>query len=559
MARVRKSSDRTNQACARWNAACYIRLSREDGNDESYSIKNQRQRLMGYLDNPMLAEEVQLIGCYIDDGYTGTDSDREGFQRMLGDIDKGIVNCVIVKDLSRLSRNDWECKKYLQQFFVVKNVRFISLELPQLDSHQNPDEVYELGVSIQSMYNENHCRETSIKVRGTLNMKRKRGEFIGAFAPYGYQKDPADKHCLIVDHEVADIVRDIFDWFVRDGMSKNGIVKRLIGLGIPCPSAYKRSSGMNYQNPSMAIHAPVWSARSISAILTNQMYLGHMVQGKQKVKSYQVHARVSLPEHEWFIVEHTHEPIIEQDIFDQAQELLHRDTRTAPQSRQLYPFSGFLRCADCGRSMGRRTSKNIVYYACRTHSTTGLCSRHSIRHDKLERAVLETIQTQVALIDDMAQLIDDIHRTSVPCTGSKRLTASIKHKKHALERVSSARTGLYLDWKNGDITREEYHNMKQELEEQEQKLKQELAALTEEHQAIGQGGPSSHPYVDAFCKYHNLSSLDRGMVAQLIKTIDIHEGGGITIQFSFADQYRGKMALMEPKHEASTAVDSRAG
>lgn len=127
MARVRKSLDKTKQILALWKAALYIRLSREDGNDESYSVKNQRQRLNEFLENLMLEEEIQLVDIYIDDGYTGTDSDRENFQRMLEDIDKGIVNCVIVKDLSRLSRNDWECKKYLQHLFVVKDVRFISL------------------------------------------------------------------------------------------------------------------------------------------------------------------------------------------------------------------------------------------------------------------------------------------------------------------------------------------------------------------------------------------------------------------------------------------------
>lgn len=304
MARVRKSLDKTKQILALWKAALYIRLSREDGNDESYSVKNQRQRLNEFLENLMLEEEIQLVDIYIDDGYTGTDSDRENFQRMLEDIDKGIVNCVIVKDLSRLSRNDWECKKYLQHLFVVKDVRFISLQLPKLDSYKNPDEVYEMGVSIQSMYNENHCRETSIKVRGTFNMKRKKGEFIGAFAPYGYLKDPDNKHRLIVDNETAPIVQDIFHWFVRDGMSKNGIVKKLI-MGTPCPAAYKRQNGMKYHNPAIVNNETLWSARSITAILTNQMYLGHMVQGKQKVKSYKVHTRINTPESEQFIVEDT--------------------------------------------------------------------------------------------------------------------------------------------------------------------------------------------------------------------------------------------------------------
>ena len=265
---------------------------------------------------------------------------------MIEDIEAEHISIVIVKDLSRLSRNDWECKRYLQHLFVVKDVRFISLELPKMDSYKKPDEVYELGVSIQSMYNENHCRETSVKVRGTFNTKREKGEFIGAFAPYGYLKHPDDKHRFIIDSEAAPVVKDIFHWFVYDGMSKNGIVRKLIGMGIPCPSAYKRQHGMKYQNPKNVSIEPLWSAVTINKILTDQMYLGHMVQGKQKVKSYKVHTRVTVPESEWFVVKDTHESIIDQEIFDKAQELLSRNTRTAPQSGQLYPFSGFLCCAN---------------------------------------------------------------------------------------------------------------------------------------------------------------------------------------------------------------------
>lgn len=545
MARVRKNGAPKDRVL--WKAALYIRLSREDGNDESYSVKNQRQRLMEYLENRMLREEMRLAGVYIDDGCTGTDSDRESFQRMLEEIDQGIVNCVIVKDLSRLSRNDWECKRYLQHLFVVKDVRFISLELPKLDSFENPDEVYEMGVSIQSMYNENHCRETSIKVRGTFNMKRGKGEFIGAFAPYGYRKDPDDRHRLLVDPPAADIVKDIFYWFVWDGMSKIGIAKKLIGMGIPCPAAYKRQNGMKYHNPAIKNKEPLWSARSITAILTNQMYLGHMVQGKQKVKSYKVHTRINIPENEWFIVEGTHEPIIDKEIFDQAQMLMQKDTRTAPGAGRLYTFSGFLRCADCGKAMGRRTSKHLVYYACKTNLTQGRCTRHSIRNDVLERAVLGTIQKQVALIDNMVQLIDDIDNAPVPRDISNRLAASLRLQKQELEKISGIKTGLYLDWKNGDITREEYRRMKKEFEEKEQRLSQNITRLEEENQSMPQD--AADPCFDAFRRDHNLNSLDRGIVAELIKAIHIHEGGDITIEFNFADPYKRIAELVEKSRE----------
>lgn len=532
---ARKKIDNFSSGYSCWRAALYIRLSREDGNDESYSIKNQRQRLTDYINN--LDEQIKLEDCYIDDGYTGTDSDRDAFQRMLADIDRGKINCVIVKDLSRLSRNDWECKKYLQHFFVVKDVRFISLELPKIDSYKNPDEIYEMGVSIQSMYNENHCRETSVKVRGTFNMKRKKGEFIGAFAPYGYKKDSENKHKLVVDEETAPIVKDIFSWFVYGGLSKNAIVRKLISLAVPSPAAYKKEKGMKYHNPSSDKYNPVWSARSITAILTNQMYLGHMVQGKQKVKSYKVHTRINIPQDEWCVVENTHEPIIDEKTFFAAQDLMNRNTRTSPAKANVYLFSGFLRCADCKKAMGRRTAKGNVYYACRTNTVQGECSRHSIRHDKLEKAVLKAIQIQIEFMEDIQNIIIQIEKTEKSLGKEKRLQDAIKNKNLELKKVSKIKSELYMDWKNGDISREEYHEMKKSFEIKVNLIQKDIKDLEKENSKINTE-TQLNSEVESFIKYKNITRLSRGVIATLIKSIYIHEGGKITIEFKVNDIFR---------------------
>ncbi|MDR2939159.1 MAG: recombinase family protein [Clostridiales bacterium] len=532
-----------------WKTAIYIRLSREDGNDESYSVTNQKQRLAAFFDQLLLEETIQLIDFYVDDGCTGTDSNREDFQRMLTDIDNGAINCVIVKDLSRLSRNDWECKRYLQDLFVVKDVRFISLELPKLDSYKNPDSVYELGLSIQSMYNENHCRETSVKVRGTFDTKRKKGEFIGSFAPYGYMKDPADKHHLIVDRNAAPIVRDIFHWFVYSGMSRKGIVKKLNILGVPCPSAYKRSLGINYYNPSFSHGTPLWSARSITSILQNETYLGHTLQGKQKVKSYKVHKRVNIPKSEWVTVENTHKPIIGQETFSKAQELIMRNTRTVHDSVKQHTLSGFLRCADCGKSMGRTTlnrrMRKTVYYICRTYLTQGVCTRHSIRHDMLEAAVLETIRKQIELIGNISEILDEANNAPMPQTGGTRLVTALQLKRQALEKTAVPRSSLYIDWKNGDISREEYLSIKKGLEEKVQQLKLDIETLEGEIKGLRNNSSSNNPYFNSFLKHKNIQSLDRGILAELVKTIYVHEGGGLTIDFNFADQYRRAAELVK--------------
>jgi len=534
MARIRKTQRRADQAPkARWQTALYIRLSREDGKNESYSVTNQKLRLMAYLDVNAQAESMELFDVYIDDGYTGTDSERDDFQRMLKDLDEGKINCIVVKDLSRLSRNDWECKRYLQHLFVVKDVRFVSLELPGLDSFKRPDEIYELGVTMQSTYNENHCRETSIKVRGTFDAKRRAGEFIGAFAPYGYAKDPDDKHRLIIDEPAAQVVRDIFCWFVCDGMSKNGIVKKLSAMAVPCPAAYKQMNGQNYHTPH-AGHAPVWSHSTVTCMLKNQVYLGHMVQGKQKVKSYKVHTLVRLPEEEWFVVRDRHAPIIDQVMFDRAQNLMLRDTRTPPNSGQLHPLSGFLRCADCGKAMGRRSAKGIVYYACKSYTANGLCTRHSVRHDQLERIILAVIAQQVDLVENLDEVIDAVNAAPVQRRAFGRLESACKRKRAELAKTQVLYEGLYVDWKDGDISREAYHSMKRKFEEKQAQLTQEIAGLEKEMNTVAQSESLLPPNVEALCKRRTITELSRGIVVDLIDVIHVHEGGDVDVAFNFA-------------------------
>ncbi len=188
-------------------------------------------------------------------------------------------------------------------------------------------------------------------------MKRRNGEFIGSYAPYGYIKDPQDKHALLVDPEAAEVVKSIFSMFLS-GKNKRGITLHLNDHGVPCPTAYKQSQGLKYNAPNSQGN-PMWSTITIDNILKNRVYVGDMVQGRQRVKSYKIHIQERVPEEEWFIVENTHEAIIDRETFDKVQGMLKRDTRTAPKQKQLYLFSGFLKYADCGRAMSRIASKGI--------------------------------------------------------------------------------------------------------------------------------------------------------------------------------------------------------
>lgn len=549
MARIRKSdTSRTQTRHIIWKVGKYIRLSREDGNVISESVVNQDKILNDEI--PSFFEDglYEVVDTYIDDGTSGTtDTERQDFQRMVQDMKSGRINCIIVKNLSRAFRNSANQGHFLEEFIPLYNTRFISLYQPRIDTFLDPEVVHSLEVSITGFMNEQYAYKTSADVRRTFKHKRENGEFIGAFAPYGYAKDPSDKNALIIDEDAAQVVRDMFAWFVTDGMSKAGIAKRLNELGIPNPTAYKRSKGFHYENPHAKANDSLWNPTTISRMLQDPLYIGVMRQGRQKVISYKVHRRAAVPENEWFIVENAIPPIISREVFQAAQDLHKRDTRTAPGQREVYLFSGFIRCADCKKGMTRHAAKGLVYYTCRTYreKSKERCTKHSIRLDVLEKAVLVAIQKQIELVGSLADMIDEINNAPVVHTESNRLNALLRQREKELEKVTGLLDGLYLDWKSGDITRDQYRRMKVKFEEQAEQLQDTIKHIKSECDTIAQGITTEDPYLTTFLKYGNIQTLSRGLLVDLVNVIYVHEGGEIEIEFNFADQYRRIVEFIE--------------
>lgn len=527
-----------------WRIAIYIRLSKEDARclDESESVTNQRAIIEEHIANFQDGDEYIIVDEYVDDGISGTtDDEREDFQRMLSDIMRGRINCVIVKDLARSFRNYSDQGYYLDDWFPRYNVRFISLFHQPLDSYKEPQNMRSIAVPIQGVLNENHCAETSDKVREVFDMKRRNGEHIGSFAAYGYLKDPDDKNALIVDEEAAAVVRDIFNMFL-DGMSKNAIVHHLNEHGVLCPSAYKRERlGLKYQNPSLdPSKRPLWCAMSVTTILKNRMYCGDMVQGRYRMKSYKVHVQELVPQDEWYIVENTHEAIIDRDTFDKAQRLLLRDTRTGPQQKKLYLFSGFLKCADCGKAMTRSKVGNIVYYYCRTYKdqSKNACTKHTIKHNRLEAAVLYAIQQQVYLAVDYSKTIEQINKAPLVKSQSKKLLDAIEQKERDLSKITRYKQAIYQDWKDGEITHSDYRHMKEDYEEQADALNKVIERLREEQAELENGIDTENPFLATFRQYQNIDKLTRDVLIELVDHIKVYEGGSISIVFRFADELR---------------------
>jgi len=536
-----------------WRIAVYIRLSREDGNDESESVVNQKKILTEYLEKHF-EDQYVVVDYYMDDGLTGTDDTRKEFMRLIHDIDLSEVNCMVVKTLARAFRNYSDQGYYLEYFFPQKNVRFISVGDPVIDTYKNPDIITGLEVPITGLMNDRYSARTSSDIRRTFNMKRRNGEFIGAFPPYGYLKDPENKNRLILDPEIASLKREMRGWIVQDGMSLGGVARKLNELGVPNPTAYKHKLGWQYCNPLVKENDGLWVGTSVKHVLLNQVNLGHMVQGKQRVVSYKVHDKIRVPEEDWFIVHNTHEPTFTQEEYDALENVLARDTRTPNGSKTVHLFSGFLRCSDCNKALQRRTSKGHTYYACRTHTEKSKerCTKHSIRLDILEEAVLQSVRMQIALIENLAEVIEEINQRVDINTQSSRIESLLKARHQELAKMKNAADSLYVDWKAGELTAEDYRRMKQKFDDKVNQIAEVIANLEEEQRVAQQGVTAESDLFLAFAKHGNIAKLDRGVLIALVDTIYVHEDKGITIKYRYADQYERTLEYIEANMDSET-------
>ena len=541
------------ESSVQWKAAEYLRISREDGDkEESDSIGTQKDITHEYIEQN---DDIVFVDEYIDDGWTGTNFTRPDFERMMSDIKCGAVNCIIVKDLSRLGRNYILVGQYLEMIFPLLNIRFISV-VDHIDSVKDPASINNALVSFKNVMNDEYCRDISNKVRASLDRKRSKGEFIGSFASYGYLKDPEDHHHLVIDPIAAEVVRNIYEWFLG-GMSIIGIAKKLNQLGVPNPTMYKKQLGFNYRHPSGELCDGLWPDSSVKRILKNRIYTGDMVQNKTKIKSYKVQVCTNVPEEKWVVVPDTHEAIIPREQFETVQQLLRRDTRTAPGVSHVSIFGGYIRCADCRRAMGKKTAtqpyKKYYYYVCQTFrkGDRAACTKHTIREEKLYQAVLTTIQAQIQLAVSIDDVLQDLKKKDIKAHRSSRLDSMLEMKKQEHAKVSQFKIDLYPDWKSGIISKSEYLSLKEKFDKQLEQIERAVANIKEEIRQYKETTSVENQFIKHFLKYRNITELSREVIVELIEMIYVHEGGTITIDFKYQDEYQRLLDLLE-EHVAST-------
>jgi len=526
----------------------YLRLSREDTDmnigdrggftkSESDSIVNQRELIRTFIrEQP----DIELYDIYVDDGFSGSNFDRPEFKRMIRDIEAGRVNCVVVKDLSRFGRDYIEAGRYIQKVFPALSVRFIALT-DHFDSKTADMGERSIVLPVKNFINDSYCRDISTKVKSQLEVKRKNGECTAPFAVYGYLKSPKDRNKLIVDDYAAEIVKKIFCWKI-EGLSAAAIAGRLNSLHVLPPKEYKQSKGLNYNGGFSGGAAYGWSGVAVKRILTNETYLGHLLQGKTEKVNYKVKKSVEKPRAEWIRVENTHEPIVSDSDFRTVQRLLETDGRICPESKTANPFTGLLFCGDCGEQMIRRTvrhgSSKKIYYICSTKNRGNGCSRHSVEEGALWELAATAVRKYANQFFSQEKLFKriDTYKTNLKAVkGVRNEAARLKEEQRKYENLCSR---LYDDLKQEVITKEESERFQHVFSKKAENLKQ---AVTEQEKLIGKmflAGKDSTEKTEAFKRSMELEEIDRYTLADMVKRIRVFEGKRIEVEFNFRDRYR---------------------
>lgn len=521
--------------------ALYIRLSVEDNKKRGCSVENQKLVLNDYLaDKP----DFVVYDTYIDNGLTGTNFHRPGFQQMLSDIEVGHINCVIVKDLSRLGRNSIDTGYYIEQYFYAHNVRFIAVT-DQFDTADPGNLHGGIMLPLKNMINEAYSLDIGRKIKAQARQAMKDGDYIGARAPYGYRKDPDNCHKLLIDENTAPVVKQIFEW-AYERVALNRIVRNLNEMGIAAPSHYKKSTG-EITSPGL-IGSGKWQTRTVMKILESEVYTGDLVQGKTKMVD---HRQVKADDDNLIIARHTHEPIISHELFIAVQEYRKQvcEESRAVHKRAYTPniFKSKVFCADCGRSLHRQRAErkkgsDIYWFHCLTNSRVAkdTCKGVMMQETELIATVTTILEKELSVALGMSLPLFQLEaRQKQKKDGLK---SQMSAKRQEIEKQRRLIRGLYENFVQGILTSEEYFELKAGYEESITALSGDIEALEKEMDALD----------DQLVRYRAMEKdvkslaqdhvLTAELIERLIERIEIDHECNIRVSFRFKSEFQGEAA-----------------
>lgn len=532
-------------------AGGYIRLSVEDsGNPGADTIHAQRELVLKYIESQ---QDMKFCGIYCDNGRTGTNFERPEFERLMSDIREGKIDCIVVKDLSRFGRNYLETGNYLERIFPFLNVRFVAVN-DNFDTLTAERDAEGYIVPLKNIFNGAYSRDISRKSGSALATKQRNGEFIGSWAPYGYQKSAADNHKLEPNSETAPIVQMIFQWRAS-GISYLQIARKLNEMGIPSPSRYHYQRGEvkaeRYANA-------VWHVPVIKVILSSEVYLGHMVQGR----SYNILSAgkrmCKRPKSEWVVVPNTHEPIIDEDTFSVVKEIAEK-CRAVHQKRVgrfdnlgtiPHILRGLVFCADCKRPMIRY--KNVsekcghVYYSyiCLTHTEDpSSCPKKYLRETKLLEILWDTLQREIALAGNLKKLAQKYSQSSKAASREEALKQEITAANNVLERARMLYDSLYQNYVDHLMSEDEYMRLRNRYKQDIKNAEVRLADLEQQKQSeLKKAG--ENPWLITCEQFSHEAELTEEMAHALIERVEVDADDHVFVALRFRDEYRALAHLL---------------
>lgn len=527
-----------------WRAAIYIRLSVEDNRTGSISIETQRMIIDRFLTQH---PDINVYHTYIDNGATGTNFHRPGFQQMLSDIEAGEVNCVIVKDLSRLGRNSIDTGYYIEQYFRVRKVRFIAVN-EQFDT-ENPDNAY-MGIllPLRNMINEAYALDIGRKIKAQQRQAMKDGKFIGARTPYGYQKAPDNCHQLVIDPEAALVVRQIFQW-ASEGAGLNTIVRRLNEAGCIPPSHYKREKG-DITNPNL-IGSGRWQTRTVGKILRAEVYTGDLVQGCTKIVD---HKQVPARAEEMTIVRGTHEAIISREQFDAVQSILNQ-TAQKSKSRTVKPYTpnllrGKVFCGCCGGSLHRqraerRTMDDVYWFHCLTKSRIhkDACPGVMVQESELMDTLSDLLIAELdAVLGEYALHLAEPEQEMALLS---ELFGKLTSRRQEIERLRGLIRGLYENLVNGILSEEEYFDFKARYENKIGEISAEVEHLEGGLRMLeSQRKQYRVLAADARALRRN-KKLTAALLDRLVERVEVSHDKTLMVRFKFHNEFAKRREVLE--------------
>ena len=536
-----------------FKTAAYIRLSIEDsGKPGSDTIEGQKNLILAYIERQT---DLRLVEIYCDNGYTGTDFDRPDFERMMEDVRRRKINCIVVKDLSRFGRNYHETSNYLLRIFPFLGVRFVAVN-DNFDTETAVETEYGLVMPLKNIINNTYSRDISRKISTAIETKERRGEFIGVFAPYGYRKSDDDRHKLVPNPETAPIIQEIFVLRLQ-GMGYTGIARLLNGRGVPSPGAYLFQCGLSKRRQ---YRDAIWAAWNIKEILQDEVYLGHLIQGKRTNVAYkQARKERNAPEVEWRVFRNAHEPLIDEDTFAAAQRITAENRRMYEESlgkaddlKTPSLFRGLVYCGDCGKALVRRHIYNrrqggrVYYYnyLCVTSvKKAGACTPKNLKETKLLEVVEATIRCHLDAVAELEQRTLQVWNEK---TAARRVAIDrqMAEEERRLSRNMTLLEGLYAQLVEGVIDRDEYLSMKEHYQKEYLKTKERYDALNNEAQDLLRCGPAN-PMFEACRPFYQAEMLTEDLLQALIARITVYDNDRLDIELVYRDEFLKVASFLE--------------